>query len=71
MIAPEYKAARQLRGTQQGVAAKLGVHYHTIQKRESGEIPVTREAALALLAVPKLRKKREVGRRRLDDEDDA
>ena len=53
MIAPEYKAARQLRGTQQGVAAKLGVHYHTIQKRESGEIPVTREAEIALLSLPK------------------
>ena len=51
----EYKTERQKRGTQQGVAALLGVDYHTIQRRESGEIKITREAEIALLS---LRKKR-------------
>lgn len=60
MTASEYKVGRQLRGTQQGVAAKLGVDYRTIQRREAGDIPVTHEAALALSSLPKLRKKREV-----------
>jgi len=53
----EYKSARQLRGTQQGVAAILGVDYRTIQRREAGEIPVTQEALRALLSLPKKRKK--------------
>jgi hypothetical protein len=56
----EYKAARRLRGTQQGVALLLGVNWHTVQKREGGSTPITQEAALALLALPKKRKKREV-----------
>ena len=55
MTSAEYKASRQERGTQQGVAALLGVDYHTIQRRESGEIKVTRAAEIALLS---LRKKR-------------
>jgi DNA-binding transcriptional regulator YiaG len=55
MTPAEYKTARKERGTQQGVAALLGVDYHTIQRRESGEIKITREAEIALLA---LRRKR-------------
>jgi plasmid maintenance system antidote protein VapI len=56
----EYKAARELRGSQVGVAAALGVTQNTVSRREIGAIPITQEAALALLALPKKRKKREV-----------
>lgn len=60
MTPAEYKAARQERGTQQGVAALLGVRLSTIQRRESGEIKITREAEIALLA---LRKQKRAPRR--------
>lgn len=62
MNAQEYKAARQLRGTQESVAWQLGVDISTVQRREYGEIPVTKEAGLALLALMKRakRRKREV-----------
>jgi hypothetical protein len=43
----EYKSTRKERGTQKGVAALLGVDYRTIQRREAGEIEITREAELA------------------------
>ena len=43
MTPEQYKSARQQRGTQQGVAALLGVDYRTIQRRESGEIEITLE----------------------------
>jgi ribosome-binding protein aMBF1 (putative translation factor) len=52
MTPAQYKSARQARGTQQGVAAKLGIAYTTIQRRESGEIRITREAVIALEAIP-------------------
>lgn len=54
MTADEYKAARQLRGTQASVAAQLCVRRATVAEREGGKTPVTREAALALLALPKI-----------------
>jgi hypothetical protein len=60
MTAAEYRAARVDRGPQVAVAAKLGVDYRTIQRREAGTIPVTHEAELAILSLPKLRKKREI-----------
>lgn len=56
MTAGQYKSERQQRGTQQGVAALLGVDYRTVQRRESGEIEVTREAELSLLRLTKKRK---------------
>jgi DNA-binding transcriptional regulator YiaG len=57
MTPAEYKKARQERGTQQGVAALLGVDYHTIQRRESGQIKITKEAKIALLSIkPKSKK---------------
>lgn len=62
MTPAEYKAARQERGTQQGVAALLGVRLSTVQRRESGEIAITREAEIALLSLP-LRKKKRAPRR--------
>jgi transcriptional regulator with XRE-family HTH domain len=61
VTADQYKSERQRRGTQQGVAALLGVDYRTIQRRESGEIAITVEAALAIRALPV---RRSAGRRR-------
>jgi DNA-binding transcriptional regulator YiaG len=56
----EYKAARELRGSQTVIAAALGVRQATVSDRENGHLTITTEAALALLALPKKRKKREV-----------
>jgi DNA-binding XRE family transcriptional regulator len=53
-----YKAARERLGTQAEVAALLGVSRVSIARRETGTRPVTREAWLALLALPKKRKAR-------------
>ena len=52
MTAAQYKSERQRRGTQQGVAALLGVDYRTIQRRECGDIAITTEAELAMRALP-------------------
>jgi len=54
-----YKNQRQLRGTQESVAAQLGVHPQTIAKRERGapDAPITREAWLAMLSLTKKRKR--------------
>ena len=59
MTPENYKAAREQRGTQTTVAALLGVHQVTIARREKGALPITREAELAMLALPKKRKNRE------------
>ncbi len=53
MTASDYKAERERRGTQEKVAALLGVSRVTIARRETGTRPVIREAWLALLALPK------------------
>jgi hypothetical protein len=66
MTPAEYRFARQQRGTQQGVALALGVDYHTIQRRESGEIKITREAEIALMSH---RKKKRAPRRPKKDGD--
>lgn len=55
MNAANYKAERERRGTQGEVAALIGVSRVTIARRETGTRPVTREAWLALLALPKKR----------------
>ena len=55
MTAAEYKTERERRGTQEEVAALLGVSRVTIARRETGTRPVIREAWLALLALPKKR----------------
>ena len=59
MTPADYQRHRQLRGTQESVAAQLGVHAQTIAKRERGapDAPITREAWLALLSLPKKRKR--------------
>ena len=51
MTKEEYRAIRQSLGPQKAVAARLGVDYHTVQRRESGEIAITREAEIALLSL--------------------
>lgn len=51
MTAARYKTMRLLLGTQGEVAAMLGLHRVTIAKREAGAIPITTEAALAILAL--------------------
>lgn len=53
MTAADYKAQRQLRGTQMIVAAQLGVSQATVSDRENGATSITTEAWLALLALPK------------------
>ena len=57
MTASEYKAERERRGTQEEVAALLGVSRVTVARRETGARPVIREAWLALLALPKKRRR--------------
>ena len=52
----DYQEQRKLRGTQASVAAQLEVHQVTIARRETGALPVTKEAWLALLSLPKKRK---------------
>ena len=54
----DYKAEREKRGTQAAVAALLRVDPQTISRRERGEIPITPEAALALISLPKSRRRR-------------
>ena len=58
MTPEDYKAEREKRGTQAAVAALLRVDSQTISRRERGEIPITHEAALALLSLPKSRRRR-------------
>lgn len=53
----DYKRERTLRGTQESVAAQLGVDRVTIARRETGALPITREAELALLSLPKTKKR--------------
>lgn len=48
MTADEYRALRERVGSQREVAARLGVHFMTISKRERGVLPVTEEAAIAI-----------------------
>ena len=57
VTAGEYKSERERRGTQEEVAALLGVSRVTIARRETGTRPVIREAWIALLALPKKRKR--------------
>lgn len=53
-----YKLRRQQSGSQVEVAALLGVRQATVSDRETGQQPITREAELALLSLPKKRKKK-------------
>lgn len=55
MSPAQYRRERKARGTQATVAALLGVQRETITRREAGEVEITREMELALLALPKKR----------------
>lgn len=55
----DYKAEREKRGfTQAALAARLELDPQTISRRERGELPITAEAALALISLPKSRRRR-------------
>jgi hypothetical protein len=43
-----YVTLRKMVGTQAHAASLLGVGIRTVQRRESGEIPITKEAGLAI-----------------------
>ena len=57
MSPEQYRIERERRGTQASVAALLRVDPQTISRRERGEIPITHEASLALLSLPKKRRR--------------
>ena len=57
MTAAQYKAEREKRGTQEEVAALLGVSRVTVARWETGARPISGLARLALLALPKKRKR--------------
>lgn len=57
MTAAEYKRRRTALGHTQATLAKvLGLARGTIARRETGALPITPEAALAILACPKTKK---------------
>lgn len=56
MTPADYKREREARGSQKAVAELLEIDPQTISRRERGEIPVTREAWLALRAIRKPKK---------------
>ena len=51
MTAADYKATRSRLGTQAEVAALLGLARGTVARRETGALPITTEAALAIDAL--------------------
>lgn len=53
----DYKSEREQRGTQVEVAVLLGTTQVTIARRETGAQTITREAWLALLSLPKKKKR--------------
>lgn len=59
MTSTDYQTERKQRGTQTSVSAQLGTTQVTIARRETGAVPITRETELALLSLPKLRKKKD------------
>lgn len=59
MSPSDYQRERKLRGTQATVAALLDIERETVSRRETGAMPISRESWLALLALPKGKKKHE------------
>lgn len=58
MTAEGYKSEREERElTQKALAALLGISRVSVARREAGEQPISREAELAILSLPKNRKK--------------
>jgi hypothetical protein len=60
VTAADYKSERELRGTQQTVSAQLQISRVTLARRETAELPIDREAELALLSLRKKRKKKAI-----------
>lgn len=59
MTPAEYREIRQSLGlTQRELAERLGVDPQTISRRERGELPILREAVLAIRAVSHARLRR-------------
>ena len=59
VTATEYRIEREKRGfTQAALASRLELDPQTVSRRERGELPITAEAALALLSLPKSRRRR-------------
>lgn len=58
MSPADYQRERKLRGTQAEVAAALDIQRETLSRRETGDQPISREAELALSALPKADRKR-------------
>ena len=54
----DYKATRERLGTQDEVAAMLGVNRVTVAKRENGTMTITNEAALAIRSLRRPRRSR-------------
>ncbi len=49
----DYRHRRVLLGySQSSLAGTLGLSRETVSRRESGSLPITQEAALAILAIP-------------------
>lgn len=62
MSPTQYKAKREQIGlTQAGLASLLGVTRETVNRRESGEQPITHEAALAIGTLKPAKTKRASG----------
>jgi DNA-binding transcriptional regulator YiaG len=57
MSGGEYRSLRQPLGSQSKVAKMLQVGIRTVQRREAGEVPVFREAVLAIEQLHARRKK--------------
>ena len=58
MTPEEYKATREKLGlTQAGLAARLGLPRTAVTKRESGDQRITEEAAIALRALAKTKRR--------------
>jgi len=61
MTSQDYKGKREFLGYTQGeLSALLGVNRVTVARRETNEAVITREAWLALNALPKKRKTKRV-----------
>lgn len=63
MTPATYQSARKRIGTQEQVAAMLELDPQTISRRERGELPITREAALAMDALQARHKRPARGKR--------
>jgi len=57
MTGAEYQATRRKLGSLRTAAGLVGCHWMTLHRRETGALPISREAALAIAALVAERKK--------------